>query len=68
MFRPLFPSFKNYSKVCKDEDEQIDEEYKYYFESKFTESNNPLYTLFINNNLPLDQGMFLSSQVVCDHC
>jgi len=41
------------------EDKIIEEEYQYFFENKDQQSNqyesgNPLYALFINNNLPID--------------
>jgi len=66
-FRPLFPSrggtFK--SQVKEGNDALAEEDYKYYFESK---DRDPIYQIQINNNLPIDQGMFSSSQVTCDYC
>lgn len=40
------------------EDKIIEEEFKHYFESK---KSPDLYTLQINNNLPLNEGMFSST-------
>ena len=60
--KPLIPN----KEVSRQVD--IEKEYAYYFESKERNGENLLYALQINNNLPLDQGMFTSQQVVCDYC
>jgi hypothetical protein len=63
-FRPLIPGCKVTAEK-NSEDKIIEEEFKHYFESN---KDPPLYTIQITNNLPLDQGMFSSSQVTCDFC
>lgn len=44
----------------------LDEEYTYFFENKDHanvgyESNNPLYSIYINNNLPSESGLLFGS-------
>ena len=47
------------------EEEILEHEYKYFFEDleKFPEMQSPLYQILINNNLPLDSGILMSSKV-----
>jgi hypothetical protein len=55
-------------------DKLLEEEYKWFFENKDSASSqyealNPLYAIFINNNLPLQSGMIYgSTQEACDFC
>lgn len=63
-FRPLIksPNLKN-----KNPNKVLEEEYKYFFENPHQwagqyESDNPLYSILINNNLPYDSGIIWSSK------
>lgn len=65
-FRPLIEA-PNLGKGAKKNSEKIlEEEYKYFFEKKDGhsggyESDNPLYAIYINNNLPVENGIITSS-------
>ena len=50
----------------------LEEEFRWFFENPSNysgyETSNPLYAIYINNNLPIESGYIQSTQVVCDFC
>lgn len=48
----------------------LEEEYNYFFASGDSSDgmNNPLYDIYVNNNIPMDEGYLFNSQAECDLC
>lgn len=61
-FRPIIKSPEVKAKASQ----VLEQEYKYFFENpqlwQGYEGDNPLYQIFINNNLPYDNGLIWSSK------
>lgn len=55
------------------EQKLLEEEYNWFFNNKDNingsyEAGNPLYTIYVNNNLPISEGYVYNSQAECDLC
>jgi hypothetical protein len=50
-------------------EEQLEFQYSHYFEQNgATNDNNQLYSILLNNNLPTQDGIFLSGKPQCEFC
>eukprot|EP00347_Sterkiella_histriomuscorum_P008234 403345866 len=70
---PDIPTISKERRKNMNEQKLLEEEFNWYFNNKDNQSGsfeagNPLYSIYVNNNLPMSEGYIYSSQAECDLC
>jgi hypothetical protein len=70
---PDIPTISKERRKNMTEKNLLEEEFNWFFNSRESQSTsyeagNPLYAIYVNNNLPISEGWIYNSQNECDLC